>query len=79
MKKQDETVKIKENVETELLKVLGVNGIDVGAMPSEGTKSDEMVIRIYVSSINKLPQELANVREIQGVRVVFIERHFELH
>ena len=79
MKKHDDVVKIKESVQTKILKLFGVTGIDVGYVKSEDQKGDEMVIRIYVASLQDLPDELAGIREIEGVRVVLIERRFELH
>lgn len=79
MKKQDEVIKIKESAEKELLKLVGVTGIDVGYAKSEDEESNEMVIRIYVANREDVPKKLADMREIQGVRVVLIERRFELH
>lgn len=78
MNRHDEVVRIKESVEAEILEIPCVTGIDVGYVSTEADTDKELAIRIFVSSLQDLPQELADMREIEGVPVVFIERGFEL-
>jgi len=79
MKTLSEITKIKEGAEAELLKLPGVTGMDVGYRMVDGQQTDVLAIRIYVANLQDVPDEIANLKEIQGVPVDVIERRFELH
>jgi hypothetical protein len=71
----DDAVRIKSQVEGELLAKPGVTGVDVGQRGTGGTP----VIRIYVASRDAIPKDLTSMTDIQGVPVEIVERRFELH
>jgi hypothetical protein len=71
----DDVIRIKSEVEGELLAKPGVTGVDVGQRPAGGSP----VIRVYVASRDQIPADLGSMTEIRGVPVEIIERRFELH
>lgn len=79
MKTLSEITKIKQGAESELLKLPGVTGMDVGYRMIDGQQTEILAIRVYVANIRDVPNEIANLKEIQGVPVDVIERRFELH
>ena len=53
--------------------------MDVGYRMIDGQQTEILAIRVYVANIRDVPNEIANLKEIQGVPVDVIERRFELH
>ena len=79
MKTLEQTTRIKESVEHEWIKLPGVTGIDVGYAAPAGAGEGEPVIRVYVEDRQKALESSAIPTQVQGVRVVVIERRFRLH
>jgi hypothetical protein len=78
-KSLSEIQRIKEEVESELLKLPGVTGVDVGYRYAGGNKTDVLAIRVYVEEKKDVPEDVAVPRQIQGVPTDVIERRFVLH
>jgi len=75
----EEVLKIKSQVEGELLKQPGVTGVDVGCGGPADSPNQVLGIRVYVANKKAVPEALANLKSIQGVPVEVIERRFDLH
>jgi hypothetical protein len=75
----DEIIHLKSEVETELLKLPGVTGVDVGYKYVGGKKTDVLAIRVYVKKKRDVPEKEAIPKMIQGVPTDVIERNFVLH
>jgi hypothetical protein len=71
----EDVIRIKSEVEAELLAKPGVTGVDVGQRAGGGGP----VIRVYVASRDQIPGDLASMTDIRGVPVELVERRFELH
>jgi hypothetical protein len=71
--------RIKEEVESQLLKLPGVNGVDIGPKIVGGRETGQMVIRVYVTKKHDVPEAEAIPKEIQGIPTDVIERRYELH
>jgi len=71
----EDAIRIKSEVEAELLAKPGVTGVDVGQRAGGGSP----VIRVYVASRDQIPGDLASMTDIRGVPVEVVERRFELH
>ena len=74
--------RIKQEVETELLKLPGVTGVDIGYRIVGGAETGELAIRVYVAE-KKAPEAVpASERipeTIQDIPTDVIERRFLLH
>ena len=79
MKNLDEIQCIRRKVETELLTLPGVTGVDVGQKIVDGKKTDVIAILVYVEKKKDVPEEIAIPKEIQGIPTDVIERKFVLH
>jgi hypothetical protein len=75
----EEVLKIKSQVEGELLKQPGVTGVDVGYSGQADSPNQVLGIRVYVANQKAVPEAVANLKSIQGVPVEVIERRFDLH
>jgi phosphomannomutase len=74
----EEATRIKESIDTDLMKKPGVTGIDVG-LRSARAGGDEPVIRVYVESKASAPADVKSMTSVQGVAVELVERRFSLH
>jgi hypothetical protein len=72
----ERATEVKSRLEKDLLSRPGVNGIDVGYRMADGQPTTEVVIRVYVQHRDQAPDIPA---QVEGIPVVVIERHFELH
>ncbi len=79
MKSIDEIRRIKREVEGELLKLPGVNGVDVGYKYIGGKKTNVIAIRVLVKEKKEVSEENYVPKEIRGVPTDVIERSFRLH
>jgi hypothetical protein len=73
---------VKNVEETKLLKLNGVTGVDIGYKISEGKKTDNVAIRVYVEKkkdIKDIPKNQLIPKEIKGIKTDVIERKFVLH
>ena len=73
---------VKNIEETKLLKLAGVTGVDIGYKISEGKKTDDIAIRVYVEKkkdTKDIPKNQLIPKEIHGVPTDVIERKFVLH
>jgi len=75
----EEIRRIKEEVEADLLKRPGVQGVDVGYKYVGGQKTGEIAIRVLVAEKKDVPARQAVPKEIQGVKTDVIERRIVLH
>jgi hypothetical protein len=79
MKSLDEIIRVKTEVEAELLKLPGVTGVDVGYKYVGGKKTDVLAIRVYVKQKRNVSEKEAIPRNIQDIPTDVIERKFVLH
>ncbi len=79
MKNLDEIRRIKTEVEAELLKLPGVNGVDVGRKYIGGKKTNILAIRVYVEEKKDVPEENAVPKQIRDIPTDVIQRRFVLH
>jgi len=78
-KNLEEIKRVKQEVESDLLKLPGVTGVDVGYKYVDGKKTDILAIRVYVEK-KKDPQEKELIpKEFEGIPTDVIERRFVLH
>lgn len=78
-KSLDEIMKVKTEVEAELLKLPGVTGVDVGYKHIGGKKTDMMAIRIYVKRKRNVSEKETIPKQICGIPTDVIESEFVLH
>lgn len=77
MKSVDEIVKLKKEVEQDLLKIPGVFAVAVGNKLKDGKKQDEVAIRVYVKkkrSKGEIPESEHIPEKIKDVSTDVIER-----
>lgn len=82
MKCNDEFRKIKEAIESKLLSLPGVVGVDIGQKIIGGNKTEILAIRVYVKrklAKEDIPESELIPKDIQGVPSDVIERRFALH
>ncbi len=76
----EEIRRVKEKVEKELLKIPGVNGVDIGHKYIGNQKTDELAIIVYVKKKKKDVPEKEKIPEmINNIPTDVIERRFVLH
>ncbi len=76
---REEILRIKNEVEDELLARPGVTAVDIGQKYVNGIKTDIVAIRIYVLEKKDMPEAEVLPTAIQGVPTDVIERQFTLH
>jgi len=79
IKTLSEIRRVKEEVETKLLNLPGVTGVDIGYKYVAGKKTDILAIRVLVKEKKDVPDDVAVPKEIQGIPTDVIERRFVLH
>lgn len=80
--RMNELIALKSNVEDELLGQAGVTAVDVGYKISDGVKTDQLAVRVYVAKkkgLRSVPKEERITAEKVGATTDVIERTFELH
>jgi hypothetical protein len=76
-KTYQEVIDIKNREEKKYLKLSQVTGMDVVQRVTEGVA--QYIIRIHVINKKNLPEDLRDLKNIDGVPVDIIERKYELH
>jgi hypothetical protein len=71
--------RIKEAVESELLELQGVTGVDIGNKMIRGKPTHTLAIRVYVDCKRNVSAEQQIPAQIQGVPTDVVERDYELH
>lgn len=79
IKSLDEIMRVKTEVEAELLKLPGVTGVDVGYKYVGGKKTDVIAIRVYVRRKRNVSEKEAIPKQICGIPTDVIESEFVLH
>src|SRR5712692_5831152 len=74
-----EIVAVKESVVADLLKRLGVTGVDVGYKYVGGKRTDEISVRVLVREKKDVPADERIPETIQGIKTDVIQRTFVLH
>lgn len=72
----DDIVKIKKEVEQDLLKIPGVNTVAVGNKIKDGKKQDEVAIRVYVSKKRRkddIPENERIPERVKGISTDIVE------
>jgi hypothetical protein len=69
----------KQKADETLLKLPGVNGIDIGYKEVGGKPTNQLAIRVLVTQKKDVPKAQRVPLEIDGVPTDVIERKFELH
>jgi len=75
-------IKVKDAAEDDLLKIPGVTGVAMGNREKGGTRTDEIVIHVYVEKKRALKDVPARERipaEIRGYKTDVIERPSDVH
>ncbi len=70
---------IKTRAESDLLKIPGVTGIDIGYKKVGGRNTAILAIRVYVEKKGDVAENQSIPSEIEGVPTDVIERKFVLH
>ncbi|MEG4940719.1 hypothetical protein [Microcoleus sp. F4-D5] len=73
----EEIKNLKQSIEAELLRRPGVTGVDIGYKYVNGERTDEIVIRVYVTKKKILASYEAIPREIHGIKTDVIESTFD--
>lgn len=79
MKTLNEIRPVKKEAEVNLIKRLGVTGVDIGNKYVGGKKTDELSIRVYVEKKKGVSAKEMIPKAIKGIKTDVIERIFVLH
>lgn len=74
-----EALRVKEEIEPELLRRPEVTGVDVGYKEVGGKPTNIIAIRIFVSRKRDVSKDQTIPKEIRGIPTDVIERRFVLH
>ncbi len=78
-KKLTEIRKIKAKVEASLLTLPGVTGVDIGYKVTNGKKTRQLAIRVYVSKKKEVDPKERIPKQFQGIPTDVIERKYAMH